>query len=175
MCRVPAWLAQVVTAGRAWAPRRGFQERVCLLAGVKNRASAAAPPVAHGWHPPQQTAWCSRAERCSHRQSRPFSSAQSPAPSESQGQPEEGCEGLMSLPGLRAWLMRGTESSSWASQSTSPWEGLAPGGNETKVLEWPREPEAGATPRPPAPRAGRRSPPIWISSLGLFWTILPLL
>lgn len=86
-------------AGTRSGSRQGFSITPGILgeglpAGrMKNRACAAAPPVAQGWHPPQQSARCRRAERCSRRKSRPFSPAQSPAPSECQGQPEEGWRG----------------------------------------------------------------------------------
>lgn len=73
---------------------------------------------------------------------------------------------------------RGTESSSWAAGKHEPRgrrRGRASLQEGMRQRCW-NDPGSlgGATPRPPAPRVGRRSPPIWISSLGLFWTILPL-
>lgn len=124
MCRVPGWLAQVATAGRASAPagdsRRGF---ACCQAGKSGHLQLLRRWLTGGI--PRSSPLCAavlgRAGPAV--PARPLSQT-----TLGQGRPE----GLMSLPGLRV-THAGTEGSSWAVENTSPWEGLAPGGNEAKV------------------------------------------
>lgn len=153
MCSVPAWLAQVVTAGRASAPagdsRRGF---ACWQAGKTELLQLPTGGIPHS--APLHAAVLGSAGPCwallgpapPAAPARPLS--QTPR---AKGSPR-GCEGLMSLPGLRR--------DSCGNRGLFMGRGKHEGGPCSR-REWGKGAGiTGRSRRGPHLRVARRSPPI---------------